>query len=1263
MSEPRDEEEELRSVTLQNARTIFIARQRAEAELGQTREALRKQSKWLQVTLASIGDAVVTTDMAGKVLYMNAVAEQLTGWTQEEAKNRPLRDVFRIIDEEKREPVPDPVERALRENQSVGLSNHTILITRDGSELPIDDSASPIRDEQGRIYGVVLVFRSIAERRRSEQALQRSERQLADFFENAAIGIHWLGPDGLILRVNRAQLELLGYDRAEYLGHHVGEFHADADVAAEFLQRLATGEAVHNFEARVRCRDGSIRHVLIDCTTIEEAGHRIHTCFTRDITDRRQIEEMRSRLAAIVESSQDAIVSKTLEGVILSWNAGAETLFGYRAGEMIGRPVTTLIPDDRQDEERIILGRLRRGERIEHYETVRVTKQGRRIHVSLSISPVRDGTGRIIGASKIARDIAARKRAEQRLAMQNDVSRTLASSLSIGDAAQALLRAICDNLEWDAGLLWSIDTVESVLRCVDVYEGPGVAIPRFAAASRALTFGRGEGLPGRVWTSGRAEFIADITGDAGFSRASVAADEDLHGAFGFPILRGDEVVGVLEFYRRAVWQPDDELLRIMPSVGSQIGEFIGHRRVEAAMRESEQRFRIMASAIPSMIWTASPDGTITYANERWYAYCGLTPEENASDWLNRVVHPDDRDRCKVEWSAAIERGMAYEIEVRNRRHDGVYRWFITRAVPFLDEAGRVTQWFGTTTDIDDRKRAERISTFLAGASAALARLTDVESTLQKVAALAVPNFADWCIVHVQDGPGELRRLTITHTDPARAKLALELDRRYPVRPDARHGVAAVIRTGETEWAATLPAEQLATIAEDDEHLRLLQELRPASYICVPLRSRTTVLGALTFVTSAAGRVYGTEEVRAAEDLANRAVVAIENAALLASLQESHQRKDEFLAMLAHELRNPLAPIRNAADVWRAARPRTPELQLATEVIDRQVQQMTRLVDDLLDVSRITRGKIKLRTEVVALAAVIDTAVEASRPLMEKWEHELVVDVPAEPIHLRADAPRLAQVLVNLLNNAAKYTERGGRIELRVQREDTQVTIRVRDNGIGIPADALQRVFEMFTQVDRSLERAEGGLGLGLTVVQRLVEMHGGTIEAHSEGSGRGSEFVVRLPLVDAPASAAPAVAPASVQPQAGQQAAWRILIVDDNHDAAETLAILMRALGNEVQTAHDGLEAVAAAETFRPEIILLDIGLPKLSGYDAARRIRQLEHGADMLLVALTGWGQVEDRRRSKEAGFDHHMTKPIEFKVLRELLAENAHRKQHDAR
>jgi PAS domain S-box-containing protein len=362
-----------------------------------------------------------------------------------------------------------------------------------------------------------------------------------------------------------------------------------------------------------------------------------------------------------------------------------------------------------------------------------------------------------------------------------------------------------------------------------------------------------------------------------------------------------------------------------------------------------------------------------------------------------------------------------------------------------------------------------------------------------------------------------------------------------------------------------------------------------------------------------------------------------------------RRKDEFLALLGHELRNPLAPVRNAIQVLKLLGTSDSKLHWARDVIDRQVHQISRIVDDLLDVARITRGTVKLHKEPVELAAVVAQAVETSRPLIDARKHQLIVSVPPG-IRLDADPARLAQVLANLLNNAAKYTDEGGKIGLDVSREGDEVVIRVRDSGMGIAPELLPRIFDLFAQGDRALARADGGLGIGLTLVKNLVELHGGSVTARSEGPGKGSEFLVRLPILSDLAEPAPA--PTSRLPAGGEVVSHRILVVDDNTDAADTLAMLLRVMGHDVQTAADGLSALNVARSYRPQVVLLDIGLPRMDGYEVARRLRREPGLENVVLIALTGYGQEEDKRASQEAGFQQHLVKPVSPDDLQMILA-----------
>lgn len=503
------------------------------------------------------------------------------------------------------------------------------------------------------------------------------------------------------------------------------------------------------------------------------------------------------------------------------------------------------------------------------------------------------------------------------------------------------------------------------------------------------------------------------------------------------------------------------------------------KRVEGTLRESERRLRQLADTMPQVVWTAGPDGSVTYFNGRWYEYTGLSPEMSLTDdgW-RRAVHPEDLGRLSEVRAGAVGGSESFEVEARVRRRDGVDRWHLIRSVPIRDEEGRVVRRFGAATDIDDLKRAG------------------------------------------------------------------------------------------------------------------------------------------------------------------------------AALREADRRKDDFLATLAHELRNPLAPLRNGLELIRLAGDDRGAVEEARRTMERQLRHVVRLIDDLLDVSRITRGKLRLRRERVEVAEAIRGAVEANRLQFESGGIELIVALPAGPLDLDADPTRLVQVLSNLLNNAAKFSDRGGRVWLTAERRGGDVAIVVRDEGIGIAPEHLPHLFEMFAQVDPALERTQGGLGIGLALVKGLVEMHGGTVAARSEGIGRGSELVVRLPaLAERPDIGA--VDEPDVPATKEAASARRVLVVDDMRDSARTLSALLKLMGHETRMAHDGLEAVAAAETYRPEIILMDIGMPALNGYDACRLIRQQDWGRRMTLVALTGWGQENDKERATAAGFDRHLVKPIDPDDLSKLMAE----------
>jgi PAS domain S-box-containing protein len=825
------------------------------------------------------------------------------------------------------------------------------------------------------------------------------------------------------------------------------------------------------------------------------------------------------------------------------------------------------------------------------------------------------------------------------------VNQVLAQAATLTEAAPRILRAVCGSLGWDVGALWMVDQRANVLRFQELWHIPSIQANAFAQGCRHQTFAPGTGLPGRVWQSGKPAWIPDVAQDSNFPRASNALQEGLHGAFGAPVLSGPEVLGVIEFFSRKIREPDSDLLEMMATIGSQIGQFLERQG-------ADDRLRWLAAIVASSddaIISKNLDGIILSWNEGAERLYGYTAEEIVGRPLALLVPPDHPDELpaimeRLKRGERIEHFETVRVSKDGRRID------VSLTIsPVKNAEGRIIGASKIARDITRQKHAQQTTRFLADASATLTELTDYESTLRRVARLAVPQFADWCAVDLQRPDGSIRRLAIVHADPAKVQCAQKLFDRWPPRPTDRHGVMAALRRGEPNWAAMIPDTLLADLAHDEEHLRILRELGLKSYLCVPLRSRDQILGVLTFATAESGRVYDAGDLRAADDLAGRIAIAIENARLLAALKEADRRKDEFLAILAHELRNPLAPLRSAAHLLQQPGLDRPALERTGEMMGRQVQQLGRLVDDLLDLSRIARGKMDLRKEWVDLRVVVRRAADVSRSLIESRRHHLTVSLPDAPVPLRADPTRLEQVLTNLLNNAARYTPEGGHIWLTAAVEGGEAVVRVRDTGIGIPPEMLSRIFGLFAQVERREERSQGGLGIGLSLVKSLTEMHGGRAVAHSPGPGRGSEFVVYLPLgwEETPIEAPPESAPAP-------ERALRVLLVDDNVDAAESLAMLLRLWGHEVTVAHDGPAAVQAAAGQCPEVALLDIGLPGMDGYELARQLRAQPALDQTVLVALTGWGQEEDRRRSQEAGFNYHLVKPVDLSALQELLAQS---------
>ncbi|MBI3650513.1 MAG: PAS domain S-box protein [Acidobacteria bacterium] len=784
---------------------------------------------------------------------------------------------------------------------------------------------------------------------RSVQALAAIRQQAVErvncILENLSDGLITLNRQWRYTYVNAEAEGLLGRRRAELLGKLVWEEapHLAQSEMEPALRRAVSEQLVSDFESY----DSTLQRWYENkIYPLPDGGVSV---FFRDISERKSAEHANTLLAAIVESSADAIISKDLHGTIMSWNRGAQNLFGYTEAEAVGSAITLIIPPEQYEEERQIFKRLRRGEHLAHYETLRLTKDGRKVDVSLTLSPIRAGQGQIVGASSVARNITERK------------------------------------------------------------------------------------------------------------------------------------------------------------------------RIEATLQKQSERQRLMWEAASILLTTVEPDKMM---REIFYK---LAPHFELDTYFNFMVN-EAGDALRLESCVGIAEEIAQSIQ----------------------------------------------------------RLEFGQAVCGTVALCRTPIVATF----IQDS--------------------------------------------------------------DDQMTQLVKSFGIRAYTCSPLIADGKLLGTLSFASRTRDQ-FDDDEVEFLRTISHYVTVAYERLGLVRELKENDRRKDEFLATLAHELRNPLAPIRNGLQIMRLAPDNREAVEQAHSMMERQLQQMVRLIDDLLDLSRISQGKIELRKERVNLAEVAQIAIEISRPLFQRYGHQLTLELPDQAIPVEADVTRLAQVFANLLNNAAKYTEKDGQIYFRARQQGDEIVISIKDNGIGIPVFMLTKVFEMFTQAHPLPERTKDGLGIGLSIARRLVEMHGGNITAHSAGYGTGSEFVIRLPALG---SAKPSSLVPEEQAQAPTAAARRrILVADDNVDSADSMAILLGIMGNEVRTANDGLAAVKETMGFRPDVILLDIGMPEMNGYDACRRIRELPEGKEVVIIALTGWGQDEDRRQSQEAGFTHHLVKPVDLGALEKLL------------
>jgi signal transduction histidine kinase len=694
---------------------------------------------------------------------------------------------------------------------------------------------------------------------------------------------------------------------------------------------------------------------------------------------------------------------------------------------------------------------------------------------------------------------------------------------------------------------------------------------------------------------------------------------------------------------------------------------LSRTRTAAAAQRAElslAKLRSVLGAVADGITVQDADGRLIYANGPAAELSGFA----SADELLRASPEQILQRfdlfgadgqpfppAELPGRLALRGEASPECSIRFRvRATGEERWALVRANPVYLAGAAAPFAVNAFRDVTEQREDERRRAFIASATAELASSLDYTKTLVTLARLAVPDMADFCAVDIREASG-WRRLAIQHIDPTRLERLLELERLEPGDPSRSSLRMDVLQSGEPVYFPEMRDSMLDAAAEARAHLESLRAIGLGSFIGVPLHVHGELMGVISLALCRGKRGYQSDDLQLATELADRAGLAVSNARLFAraeaarrDAEQANRAKDEFLAMLGHELRNPLAPIvtalqlmkLRAADVFDKER----------SIVERQVRHMVTLVDDLLDVSRITRGKVELNREPVELIATVHKALELAGPLIEQRQHTVDVAVNGT-LRVLGDTVRLAQVVSNLLTNAAKYTPPRGHIWISASVQGGEVTLTVRDDGVGIEPELLPRMFDLFVQGGQALDRSQGGLGLGLTIVRSVVELHGGRVLAHSEGRGKGSEFSFSLPLLGG-AAAARLVSENRPQPTAAKVKGARILIVDDNLDALALLSEALQLVGYETHEAEDAAGAIATAQTIMPQLALLDIGLPVMNGYELARRLRAIPGLEQIKLAALTGYGQPSDKERTREAGFDEHLVKPIAIERVQQVVA-----------
>jgi PAS domain S-box-containing protein len=1191
--------------------------------------------------IRSSGDGILAFDLQCCYTLWNPAMERISGMKAEDVVGRNAFEVFPFLKEESE----DRYFHQALAGESVIAEERPFRIPETGQQGYFEGHYSPLYDEAGTIIGGLAIIRNITARvqlAKSRRQLQAKEEELRLITDSVPALIASIDAEGRYLLANEMYEKWFGVPRSEILGSTVPQFVGKTrwEQMQSYVEEALSGREV-SYELLDSDREGRDRWLSVQYVPRkdEEGNVRGYVALSHDITQRKAMEaELQSseeQFRRLVEQSPLSIQILSPEGWTLQVNRAWEELWGLTLEQLQAADYNML--KDPQLAEKGILPHIERGfsgeataippilydpnetlpERDDRYPERWVRG---------FIYPIKDPTGQVQKVVLIHEDFTERVRLEE------EQQRLLEETRAAQEEAEIAHTHL-------AGILDSIADAFSVLDSEWRYTYINEAA---VGLIEQIGLNRDDLIGNTLW-----EVFPELVGTDAEAEFRRALDEKAATTFEFYSSPYSSWV------ENRVFPLDDGLSIFTRDLTEQ-------KRAEADLRASEERFRVhyLRVPTPSCSWKYTEDDfTLLGVNEAAHRYTNGQVERfiGTSARVFYQSHPE------------IQEHLFYCYENQTERYWEGYHTFVTTGVTrYLSihfvylPPDEVTLFF---EDITERKQNETHQRFLVEAGGLLASSLDYEATLEQLARFTVPSLADFCLVDIVED-GVIRRIAKVHADPDKEDLLEELQRRYTPTWDSPAPAARVLRNGETEWLPLLDENTLKTHTRDGEHFQLMKALGIRSHLAVPLIARGRTLGVVSLARTGERPPFTQEEARLGEELAFRAAFAVDNSRLYRQAQkaeeevrkraealvEADQRKDEFLAMLAHELRNPLSPVLTSLQILRLKAPDHPALLRSMDIIDRQVRHMARMVDDLLEVTRLTRGKITLQKVTLDLREAVEHAVQGLRPRFEERGQEFLVRVDMESVFLEADPTRLDQILTNLLNNAAKFTETGGKITLEAGREGDEAVIRVRDTGIGLEADLLPYIFDLFRQADRSLDRSQGGLGIGLTMVNSLVRMHGGTVTAYSDGLGQGSEFTVRLPAL-------PLERTESSRNEPGVQGSFggrslRILVVDDRKDAADSLAEVLTLMGQETRVVYDGPSALSLVSEFHPHVALLDIGLPGMSGYEIAERIRTDDQLNMISLVAMTGYGQAEDRQKALEAGFDHHLIKPIDLRKLGDILA-----------